>query len=95
MDEREIEELLNLPDTGTFSFGSLLDEDIFQLNPEPRGENADPSGTPKDQIVTAIKAFEQCAFIVSIYYKAKYGVPMLPILKVDDDMIPTFQLHNE
>jgi hypothetical protein len=91
MDNDEIEAILNLPESASFASAQ---EGIFQLQP-PSDEPMSAVETPRDQIVTATKAFEQCALIVGLYYKAKYGVPMLEILQVQDKGVPEFHLRHE
>jgi hypothetical protein len=69
-----------------------VDQGIFQV--DLPAEDA-PHLAPKDQIVTAVKAFEQCALIVGIYYKGKYGTPMLPIIVHEENPALNFHLDNE
>ena len=101
MDDSEIAALLNMPSTGlSFSNSAPATGDgTFQLDMDAAfGEEA--IITPKDQIVTGIKSFEQLALIVSIDYKGKYGTPMLDIGPTDaaddqNEALLNFHLHNE
>ena len=80
MNESEIFQLLNLP---TSSATFAVDDGTFQLPNGP--ETLEPEAeytTPKDQIVSGIKSLEQLAFIVEIYYKSKFGIPMTPQSKI-------------
>ena len=102
MEEEEPEvdygDALNLPEQATFLTHHQSDNGTFQLNVTRAEEDAvdhKDVGTPKDQVVTAVKAFEQVALIVSLYYKAKYGIPILPILELSSESLPNFHLENE
>ena len=63
-----------------------VNEGTFQLEDAAEAEDEDYAHTtPQDQVVSAVKAYEQLAFIAAYFFKATSGVPPPSVMPGDCD----------
>lgn len=62
-----------------------LNEGTFQIDEEPDADEDYAHTTPQDQVVSAVKAYEQVAFIAAYFFKASCGVPPPSVMPGDCD----------